>query len=492
MFKNLSCFLILHLFLLGETSLFSQVVSSQNAFYIAELQAAQSKVTNTFVSCSMRRLKYNLTSDEQVLIHRSDDQTASWTLIETFVPQNGDRYIDPVMTTDEAGNFYVVFMRIEHSSRPISDRSTSLDLYRSTDDGMTWQFMGTPYSGYFPDYPQIMSTGNGQLFMVFADFLEDLSSIVKFMTSTDGGVSWSSPLSFPFPHIATDGGGLEDLKWGHDSTLILSFGNSEFKGPCVTKSFDKGLTWSPYIWGDLNNTSANTAILSKIVSHPDVDFYGVFAHRPHFANTPMTFHFEKGNALGTIDMGEGAYAETILTADSIIHLVYNYISNDTFQVVYRASGNQGWSFTDPIVLFQAPNQITERGEYQSLILGADNQFYLTFCDGSDSSMAKSIVFPPLNIEYNPIPISTPTIKFSAGEYQIFPNPVRQTLNLKTAPKGKLEEIWIRSTNGANVMQLNSNNPNNSWNVSGLAEGVYWLHLKERNRYLVQPFIKTGH
>jgi hypothetical protein len=476
-----------------STPAFTQVVSSQNVHHIVELEMVQSPVTNTFVSISMKRIGHLNTNGEQVVIHRSVDNTASWTAIDTFFPGPDSRLIDPVITVDEYGSYYVVFMRIEDASLPLTQRTTHLDLYRSTDDGLTWQFVGRTYSDIYPDYPQLVSKGNGQLFLVFGNFIDFLKQHIMFMKSADGGATWSNPVIFTYPSAQQTYIGVPDISWGPDSTLQIGFGSSSYKGPCYTESKDLGVNWSGYLFADQHTTTANSSVLSKFIANPAVDFYGILSHRPHNNSTPISYHYKVGNKLGTTIVGEGAYGEGILTSDSIVHLVYNELEKDTFRIKYVASGNQGITFTAPIVLYSAPFEGGEFGEYQSLVLGNDQHFYLTFCDWADSSMAKTLVFEPLTIDFNPILNTSDEKRGVENNWSIYPNPFNGVTTIACPNHSSVIEILISTKDGkiAMVLHPDSNQHKMELDLSGFPNGMYIVRIKEKKRYIIRKIVKVN-
>ena len=253
-------FVLLFILIVGS-ELHGQNTSSQHAIYIAELETAHSPLSNTFVSVSMKRPTHIIPEGEQILIHRSTDNTATWLLVDSFLPAANCRLIDPVITIDAVGNFYVVFMRIEHASAPLEQRVTHLDLYRSIDDGQSWHFVSSPYTHILPDYPQIIAGGEGELFLAFGNPLSNSEQHIVFMNSVDSGNTWSSPHIFEYPSTQASQIGIPDLAWGKDSTVHLSFGSSLYKGPCHIQSIDFGLSWLGFTFANQGSTAAQSSVL---------------------------------------------------------------------------------------------------------------------------------------------------------------------------------------------------------------------------------------
>lgn len=483
-------FCIVAVFMLCASPSFSQPTSSQQHNFIVELETAQSKQTGTFVSCSMKRPAHIKTQNEEILIHRSTNKTASWQLIKTLTPPNKSRYIDPVLTVDATGIFYLVFMNIIDASLPIQSRKTSLDLYRSTDDGKSWTFIGNPHVDKFPDYPQLISGGSGKLCLTFGNSTTLHHQEILFIQSKDSGKTWTKPIAFNKAGEITPSTGIPDLNWGRDSSIQLSFGSAQYKGPCMVKSKDFGNTWGNYSFANQNNTSATVAVLSKVISNPKVDFSGLLSHQPHRLGTPITYHFNHWDSLGTTFIDSGAYAEGMLTNDSLIHIIYNQMKDDTFRVKYIVSGNQGLSFTKPVVLYSAPFQIQELGEYQSLVLGKDSLFYLTFCDWGDSSKAKSLVFAPQHLAYNPILKENKSTSTQQGTYALFPNPSSGQISLDIPDPKALQNIIITNLTGKELKTIAPPYEQASLklNLTDFKNGMYLIRFTEKERYVVRRFV----
>lgn len=462
-------------------------MTSQDKKFITELEAIQSPSTGTFVSCSMQRKGHFVTHEDKILIHRSTDNVASWSLMETFLPQTDGRLIDPVITVDPSGVFYVIFMNIEDMSIPMSQRNTSLDLYKSIDDGLTWQFVGAAYEDKFPDYPQLITRQNGDLFLTFGNYIATGVQEINFMHSSDGGQTWSAPIVFPDPIPTALSTGIPDFNWGSDSSIHLGFGSAAYSGPCHVVSNDFGLTWSGYTFAN-QSTNATVSALNKIVSHPTVDYFGILCLRPHSIDHPLTYHYLDGNEFGTTYLDTAAYAEGIMTDDSIIHVTYNAWEEDSFKLNYIASSDQGLTFTAPISLYSGIAEIHEAGEYQSFILGQDGQFYLTFCDWSDSSIAKTIVFDPLLLDYEPT-LRLNQLRIDRA-YTISPNPTKTSATIQIPENVHLTGITICTLNGSIIDELQPEANSKTFNLpcTSYPPGTYIVRFQENERYVLRRLI----
>ncbi len=141
------------------------------------------------------------------------------------------------VSTDGAGRWVAVW-----AAGSVSGYDLDLLVARSDDAGATW----TPSAALNADaatdgayasdrFPEIATDGQMWLVVWSGEF-----SGIRCARSTDGGVTWSPPLtiyrpeSFAFVHVATDGHG----------TWIVAWDANGFGGITGARSTDGGITWS--------------------------------------------------------------------------------------------------------------------------------------------------------------------------------------------------------------------------------------------------------
>jgi len=459
----------------------AQSISSLETQGVVELECIQSSTTNAFIACSMERIS-STPNREQTLIHRSIDNGISWELVATISPTSSEISIaDPVITQDEMGYLYLTVMRI-YSWSP-SPGTIDLELYKSTDDGQTWNYISSPfvYDGTFtPDYPQIISKGNGKLFLVYmkGGIINGIVTKMIFVKSSDGGVTWSNPHEFDFPSTAFTPIGA-DISWGIDESMHVTFGGGIESNIYYYTSTDEGDSWTTYA----SSSSQTIGEITKPISHPDFEYIGVLSHRPHINDSPITYHSLIENEWSSFLLAEGAYAQGLITEDGIIHVTYNQQSGTNFTLNYVYSLDNGLSFSLPEVLYTASYTSTELGEYQSIINSIDGNFYLTFCDWGDNSRAKILVFSPYTY--------LTTSEHKLGSFNVHPNPSSGIITVSIDTNTSTNSISLMNTEGKilDKIFLVDNPSNLNFDLSQLSKGTYLILLEENNRYLVKRIIK---
>ena len=457
----------------------AQEISDLDTERIVELETVQSKISNTFITASMERYG----EITRVPIHRSTDNAYSWSLMDSILPnvEEGDDEIpDPVVTCDELGHFYLMVMRVRENL-PIVYLEADLELYRSIDDGQSWEYVSAPhaYDG-IADYPQIISRGEGELYLVYSyipNFTSGFESRLVFMKSVDGGINWSPRYEFLNDTLLSIG---PDIAWGPDEKIIVTTGNRNDNLIYSFISENFGESWTEGSIFEVPN--GEDSHISKPVGNPALDFYGVISHHAHENNTPIAYHAYEGEIASSHILGEGAYAQACITDDAKIHLVYNKEQANNFTINYIFSEDRGLSFSEPIVLYSSSFDNSGYGEYQSLVYGNDGLFYLSFCDWADNSSAKTLIFSP----------SISNTESEVGqELKVYPIPAYSDLHIEFPDGHKVETIRVFDLNGRLLKEVQpvANNSQQLLDISGLPTAMYLLQLMEENRYIVRKIIK---
>lgn len=456
-----------------------QSISSLGTGRIVELECAQSEGTGTLVAASMERSDNNMT---RVLIHRSTNNGLTWNFIDSITPHIGDTEIpDPVIASDAFGNFYVAVMRVRSNADPLMT-TADIELYRSVDDGQSWDLAGTPHlSDAIADYPQFIAQGNGELYLVYSyitgfPVIHDATLIFK--RSIDGGDTWSMGIEMEAGSIKSIG---SDITWGFNDALLVSSGQRDTNLVHSYFSSDSGETWSHAHAITIPN--GETAHITKPVSNPLYEDYGIISHRPHEESTAIAYHaVVKGTQYSQI-IDTGSYAQGYMTDDGIIHVVYNKRDGNTFRNQYIYSSDRGITFTHPVVLYSGVFSKSEFGEYQSLIYGNDGLFYLTFCDWSDNSVAKILVFPPF--------ITSNTIEVVSGTLAVSPNPTNGTFSVQVADSVKAIKLSILDMQGNMIYQatLTEGSHIMDFDISHLESGTYLILCESDHKIFLDRIVK---
>lgn len=459
---------------MSTLSLQGQTLGTLGTGKVVELECLQNP-SGTLITATMERLKRNNAIIEKVMIYRSVNSGQFWTVTDSIIsPKN---VADPVLAVDGNGNVYLIVMRIE----ALSNFRIDLDLFVSTDDGLSWQFVNSPnFDQDLADYPQLIAKANGQLFLSYTRFVHDsitssLRGEIVFKKSTDGGINWSTEEIFTIPENKPVGA---DFTFGNQNDLYLTFGHTTQAKLYFSKSIDLGNNWQAL------DSIANSDIFN--VTKPAFDsvqnHLSILSHKPHQNNSPINYHFSSDGGISwqaTI-IDSGAYAQS-LSFDSTIHVIYNQLNGSYFQLVYRTSTDQGFTFSNPIILYKAKLQNTEAGEYQSFFRGNDGRFYVIFCDWADSSRAKTIVFSE-DVSLKETKASKKTIAY--------PNPNNGLFKLDLSALPNVKTIQVYNEVGEILKTLNPKGEKTiSVNLAAKSAGIYYLHLMEDNRVLIEKIVK---
>jgi BNR repeat protein/type IX secretion system substrate protein len=473
-------YIIIILSFWGWSSIVAQNTVSINQTNSLELETILTH-KNSLIAAVMERTN----SVDRVVIYRSVNEGLNWQSIDTIQNGNqgrGDAY-DPVMTIDSIGNIYLVMMRRNNGGSSILNMD--LALYRSSDDGATWQFISFPHvNDEIADYPQIVATSNGELHMVYSyfSFTPIVEGVVNYIKSVDGGVSWSVPHSFSIPSKNPVGPDITSLT---NDKLMISFGDNNQKKIYASISDDLGGTWSPL--DTIDNSEHNA--LCKPLRLSRGQYKSILSHRPHQLNTDLNYHFQNSDTSRwhSTYIGVGAYAEFLQDSIGGIHVIYNQKNGNNFFLNYCFSTDSGLTFSTPSILYSAPFQLNEPGEYQSLIQANDSLLFTVFCDWSANSKVTVLSFRPYlstSVYLNEKELINPST------LKIYPNPAKEyiTLDLSVFPDAK--ELLIFNVKGEVLIQKEVNALSHvKVPISRLTNGIYLIQLISSDKIIVDRFLK---
>ena len=469
------------IFILTSYLASGQSISSLGTGEIVELECEQSNVSGTFVTASMERDDNFRT---RVLIHRSTDDGVSWSLIDSIVPNSTDSEIpDPVLASDDVGNFYLVVMRVNRNT-DLPKTTVDLELYRSYDDGVTWSYAGSPHlSDSLADYPQIIACEDKELYLTYTyivGFPSVEKTVLKFKKSLDGGNTWTGESRIDEEVLNSIG---SDIFWISGDSLMISSGDRDSNMVHCYSSTDFGNTWSHEQTSSI--PGLEKAHITKPVSNELYNFYGIISHKPHKENSPVIYHAisESGTHTSML-IDSGSYSQGIITDDGEIHIIYNKKEGNDFKILYTKSVDKGITFSSPLTLYRASFSNSGSGEYQSLIYGDDDLFYLSFCDWSDNSSAKMLVFSPSSISGRAEGLKS--------NIDFYPNPTDGTFHINSQDHYRLLRVRLLNMRGEVVYSSRSMNssPKVKLDVSHLKSGFYIITLETENKIFVDRIIKS--
>jgi hypothetical protein len=485
--KTHNCIFLFLLFCnLPFISIFGQNLNPVNHETVYELEAVQTPA-GTFVAAVMEQVTTN--TMPYIVIYRSSDNGVSWDSITSVVNTSawGLSVGDPVLAIDSAGVINLVIMHGSNNAFGMKKGIIGhLRLYQSTNDGLSWQLKGEPFSGNngIADYPQLISSGSGKLEMTYALTGGSTDSIL-YVASADAGSTWSSPVvfsAFPPPSALSYAIGC-DLGITGNSVFCLAFGDGYHDSIYFSKSLDSGISWQPLttIPGIISFS------VNKMICRKGMVPIGILSHEPHKLDSPL--YFSVSNDLGTTWMttilsNSASHGEGFLDASGIFHVIYcNTPDSNEFRLMYTWSDDYGASFKDPVILYSGTNTVNwyAIGEYQSLILANDNLFHLTFVDNSDSAHAKQIIFSPMftGIEQQ---------SASGHLAKVFPNPVKDVLTIALPPGSDFRDYELTDLKGLHLQSGQLRTPETKIKIAGDENGMFLLKLFSRNRVYISKII----
>ncbi len=463
-------------FILSAGRMSAQVPDDINTDPVTELQTIQTPA-NTFITALMIN---DLNFHSRTTVFRSTDNGVTWDSVFNY-GADVDFYAtpDPVLTVDSAGKIYLVVMR----HLPVQGGFIAhLWLFTSDDDGLSWTLTSTPSDdAIFADYPSITSLGEDLTFLSYTHY-ESSFSRVQFFRSFDGGSTWVDGSIFEtLPGNGWTAVG-SDLGFTKNNKLFVSFGDYNLGVVYYASSNDSGLTWT--LVDTVQIFGSSYFNITKIVSSPNFSHLGIIAHQPHFLTDVYYVNsLDTGNTWGSYQhiSSSSAYCEGVIDNAGYVNLIYNE-DNGAPSLRYRYSMDEGESFEAPITLLTWTNVSLTEGEYQSILLGNDGLFHVTYVDWNDQGKAKHLVFAPLATDIY-------TVDPSSHAPRIFPNPVHDVLRFESDETNANATFDLINSEGRIMLSGKVNVSTTITDVSGLSTGVYLLRITNGNLMYVQKVVK---
>lgn len=179
----------------------------------------------------------------------STDEGSTWTNIGTVTSGVGD--IDnPFLLQLPTGRVICAFRN--HSKTGNTYTFFRITICYSDDNGATWKFLSEPATGasngIWEPFLRLSASNNIQLYYSYVNDSNDQDSLLR--TSTDGGVTWTSPLTISGAGIQARDGmlGVTIAPGGSSSDLIAIFEsldtvNTHVFTVVTVSSSDDGASW---------------------------------------------------------------------------------------------------------------------------------------------------------------------------------------------------------------------------------------------------------
>ena len=229
-------------------------------------------------------------SANAVLVSSSADRGLTWTNPVTLIRDGQSNFNDKESITADPTNARFVYA--------VWDRLTTVNtgptyFARTIDEGFTWEParpIYDPGAGRQTINNQIAVLPDGVLVLMFTrlNVIGPANATLMVMRSTDKGVSWSAPIAVAAMQsvgthdpqtgaVVRDGSNLGSIAAGRNGALAIVWQDARFTGGAhdaiaFSRSLDGGLTWSPPVAINVNQT---VAAFEPAVAIADDGTYGV-------------------------------------------------------------------------------------------------------------------------------------------------------------------------------------------------------------------------
>src|SRR5690606_23822341 len=109
------------------------------------------------------------------------------------------------------------------------------------------------------------------------------------------------------------------------------------------------------------------------------------------------------------------------------------------------------------------------------------------CELTSPSTFGSIGFPEARIIIDIVESTANTTDFTSSTFSIYPNPVKDVLNISNSNGAEINSLTIVDINGRTVKQINSNI--SQINISDLNAGVYFVNINSTEGNLTKKIVK---
>ncbi|MCB0630223.1 MAG: sialidase family protein [Saprospiraceae bacterium] len=369
---------------------------------VKELDALQT-ANGSLIMATMERPGSGLL-EHNCVVYRSTDAGENWkqTLILEDTSQYTRQYADPRLVEDTLHNqLYLVVMQVKLPARRSSSRYRrdyylgDIAVYRSDDDGQTWQYKSHPHidpEGAYGDlpFPLIDQDGCLQIFYSRLDTrkLIDPSDLV-IRRSCDGGISWSKDYLLGDSLIANTRKNLGNLLVKDPATIAGVFADQQqFYYFELNRGAGFGLSRIeriPHTFG------GNNPPLVYLSYDRGSEYLNIISYLPHQRDSPIwyTYSEDDGHHWNSQKIGfRGAYPNVSFLEKEGILITFNHKAGKKYQLLHTYTSDRTGKFPSPTMLYENKFRFTEAGEYQALFRGSDGNIHLFFCDWSDYSRGK--------------------------------------------------------------------------------------------------------
>lgn len=330
----------------------------------------------------------------------SHDHGKSWSTPQVY--KNADYQFsgNPTVASDAQGNLYAVCMSVVDDDN--HSRGT-LEISRSTDHGVNWSAWETITSksaSYIPDRPKLIASGQQHLDLAYTllDNTVTHPSVIQYLSSDNGGKSWSKEISLS-PAIPADSDGDQGAKLVRNAQgkLLISWGRYNSANIYFAASTDNQHFSTPIII-DTHGNLGEAPCTEMAVDNRNGDMIWIARYTGHA--------FDQIDLVKSLDGGKTWQVMNPLSRNGInpnlqidtklhLHLSWTERKGQYLETLYAVSLNAGSDYLTKsltgsyLTSFAADDPFLggQIGSYQSLILTPDNNTYIFWIDWRSNNAA---------------------------------------------------------------------------------------------------------
>lgn len=409
--------------------------------------------------------------NEEIYYKRSSDEGTSWGN-DTRLTNNTASSFYPSVATSGAV-VHVVWQ---------DDRDGNMEIYykRSTDEGLSWgNDTRLTNNVAVSEHPSLTVTGS-VVHLVWSDSRTGNGNYEIFYNqSTDGGTSWgtdtaltsNSALSF-YPSVAVSGS-IVHVAWEDNRD-----GNEEIY---YKRSTDEGLSWAI----DTRLTNATSISGNPTISVLGSDVHVVWRDQRDGNDELYYKNSEDGGINWGTDIrltNDPAFSlyPSIALCGSVVHVVWSDGRDLNEEIYYKSSTDAGVSWRTDVRL----TNNTDVSEHPSVTVSG-SALHVVWGDNRDANFE---IYYKRNPACNTVGINE--FPSSPSQFSVYPNPAKYLILISwQVEEDRTAELIIIDVMGKEIMKTVVASDGSMVDVSGFANGIYFVQLNLRNKTITQKIVK---
>ena len=453
----------------AEAQIQINAIASTPAYEITGVQTGAGTLVVAYVQDRNPASPSDPTTDRNkvIAIKRSTNGGSTWAASTVIGTNPSFNYLNPDMVIDQGGDIYLIFSVIKSVNT-----SSELELWKSTNQGVSWTSVTTVYNTDHAILPRlaVSSSSAGRLYMVTTVMRKGgAEKNTLYLRTTDGGLTWKDSVSLSVGlGVAQDhGADITVIRGNRSSSIAVAW--AETQGIRFASSSNATSFGAP---NTVTNTNVRAPLILEFMNYGRKSNIGLMAHTPN--KEDLTYYIKSGNRGSTWGIPAQIAQKATMACGALdsagkVHMFYNELEFQVYRARRRETDFVGSQLSNPIDFFTPPMLTMSKwiGNYQKMIYGLqDNKMHLFWIDWRNSD-AK-----PSHSSWKASNLGSEDLSYQ--ELKAYPNPTegRFRLNLEESPSNT--ELIIESIEGRLLRTDVINSANTEVDISDLPSGTYIL------------------